>query len=306
MYVMENKYDITAASALTGLSPNLIRAWERRYSAVTPERSSTNRRLYSESDIEKLRLLKKGTDSGLTISTICGLPLEKIKHLVLGEKFSDNPEVTNQYRDYEYHLGNCFDAIEKIDANMLQVSLGKASIYLTDYEVINELIVPLVSRVLELSKRGIFNRLQLNLVINVSALFLENLINSITILPNNKKVYFLSLNQTLTKLSLLIAGSLCKIKGYETENLDLNNIDNLIANSNHSNGNNVIIVITLFPDEAAELINNIDYLESKFGKNTNYRLLALCHGTLKQIIENKNITTIDVGDIEKIRGLYND
>ncbi|NIS60351.1 MAG: MerR family transcriptional regulator, partial [Proteobacteria bacterium] len=41
----------------TGLTPHVIRAWERRYNAIVPGRSPTNRRLYSEGNIERLGLL---------------------------------------------------------------------------------------------------------------------------------------------------------------------------------------------------------------------------------------------------------
>ena len=34
----------------TGLSPHVLRVWERRYGAVTPVRSESNRRLYAEEE----------------------------------------------------------------------------------------------------------------------------------------------------------------------------------------------------------------------------------------------------------------
>ena len=38
----------------TGISSDVIRAWERRYNAVVSERTETNRRLYTDDDIEFL------------------------------------------------------------------------------------------------------------------------------------------------------------------------------------------------------------------------------------------------------------
>ena len=35
----------------TGISSDVIRAWERRYSAVVSDRTETNRRLYTDDDI---------------------------------------------------------------------------------------------------------------------------------------------------------------------------------------------------------------------------------------------------------------
>ena len=42
------KYPIKVVSQMTGLSVHVIRAWEKRYNVVEPERTDTNRRLYSE------------------------------------------------------------------------------------------------------------------------------------------------------------------------------------------------------------------------------------------------------------------
>jgi DNA-binding transcriptional MerR regulator len=38
----------------TGLSPDLIRVWEKRYGAVQPVRTASNRRRYSEREVERL------------------------------------------------------------------------------------------------------------------------------------------------------------------------------------------------------------------------------------------------------------
>ena len=45
---------IQVVNRRTGINSDVIRAWERRYKAIVSQRTSTNRRLYSDSDIEKL------------------------------------------------------------------------------------------------------------------------------------------------------------------------------------------------------------------------------------------------------------
>jgi len=66
----------------TGLSADVIRAWERRYDAVTPKRSSTSRRLYSDEDVERLLLLRRATQSGRRIGDVARLPLPALKDLL--------------------------------------------------------------------------------------------------------------------------------------------------------------------------------------------------------------------------------
>ncbi|PKL92294.1 MAG: transcriptional regulator, partial [Gemmatimonadetes bacterium HGW-Gemmatimonadetes-1] len=54
----------------TGLSRDVLRAWERRYGAVSPARSDGGQRLYSDEDIERFRLLAAATQHGRTISLV--------------------------------------------------------------------------------------------------------------------------------------------------------------------------------------------------------------------------------------------
>ncbi len=74
-----SSYTIGAAARLTGLSTQLIRAWEQRYRAVVAARSENGRRCYSATDVEKLGLLKALTDRGIAISTIADLEIHALR-----------------------------------------------------------------------------------------------------------------------------------------------------------------------------------------------------------------------------------
>lgn len=52
---------IGEVSRLTGVSCDLIRAWERRYGLLKPRRSTSNARLYSTEDVARLRLMRHYT-----------------------------------------------------------------------------------------------------------------------------------------------------------------------------------------------------------------------------------------------------
>ena len=69
------------ASQLSGLRSATIRAWEKRYQVVTPERADNKHRLYSELDIEKLSLLAQLTELGQNIGKIAKLDLEELKRV---------------------------------------------------------------------------------------------------------------------------------------------------------------------------------------------------------------------------------
>ena len=77
----------------TGLSAHVIRIWEKRYGAVQPERTGTNRRLYSEEQIERLSLLREITRAGHSIGPVAKLPTEKLRKLA-AEASRDNGQAT--------------------------------------------------------------------------------------------------------------------------------------------------------------------------------------------------------------------
>ena len=75
----EPTYPVRAAARLTGLSPELLRAWERRHAAVTPLRTAGGTRRYRESDLERLRWLKAAVAAGSRIGDVAHLPLEALQ-----------------------------------------------------------------------------------------------------------------------------------------------------------------------------------------------------------------------------------
>lgn len=63
----EGLYPIRTVSALTGVNPVTLRAWERRYGLVRPQRTPKGHRLYAEADIERIRHILQLLDQGIPI-----------------------------------------------------------------------------------------------------------------------------------------------------------------------------------------------------------------------------------------------
>jgi DNA-binding transcriptional MerR regulator len=64
------KFTIKTVCAQTGLLPVTLRAWERRYKLLKPQRTSGNYRLYSDRDIALLRWVKSRLENGMTIGRV--------------------------------------------------------------------------------------------------------------------------------------------------------------------------------------------------------------------------------------------
>jgi MerR family transcriptional regulator, light-induced transcriptional regulator len=61
----ESRFRIGELSRRSGVSPDLLRAWERRYGLLDPTRSSGGLRLYSESDLQRVLAMQKQLAAGL-------------------------------------------------------------------------------------------------------------------------------------------------------------------------------------------------------------------------------------------------
>lgn len=60
-------YRIKRVAHLTGINPATLRAWERRYGLVAPDRTGSGYRLYTDEDVAMLSRIKALVDEGLTI-----------------------------------------------------------------------------------------------------------------------------------------------------------------------------------------------------------------------------------------------
>jgi DNA-binding transcriptional MerR regulator/methylmalonyl-CoA mutase cobalamin-binding subunit len=60
-------YRIKRVAHLTGINPATLRAWERRYGLVAPDRTGSGYRLYTDEDVAMLTRIKVLVDEGLTI-----------------------------------------------------------------------------------------------------------------------------------------------------------------------------------------------------------------------------------------------
>jgi len=78
---MTSSYPIRAVSRLTGIPEDTLRAWERRYGAVIPQRSGRGR-LYSDTEIQRLVLLREVVSQGHSIGQIASVSDDQLRLLL--------------------------------------------------------------------------------------------------------------------------------------------------------------------------------------------------------------------------------
>ena len=75
------RYPIRAVSKLTGIAIDTLRAWERRYAAVTPVRDDRGR-LYTDADVARLRLIHQAVSAGHAVGRVASLGDAELRRLV--------------------------------------------------------------------------------------------------------------------------------------------------------------------------------------------------------------------------------
>jgi DNA-binding transcriptional MerR regulator len=153
----QHRHSIRIVSRRTGLSPDVIRAWERRYGVVQPHRSETRRRLYSDADIERLRLLREVTRSGRRISDLAGLSRLELIALAREEMRERpgrerGPEVESR-RAADF-LADALRALERLDVAALRDCLRAASVDLGVIDLLQGVVTPFLMDVGERWHRG--------------------------------------------------------------------------------------------------------------------------------------------------------
>jgi len=89
----QGAYRIGAVARLTGISPDTLRIWERRYDIVEPQRTPKGGRLYSQKDVTRLTMIKTLVDQGYAISTVANLPVDELNRRLNSAQPTNLPPV---------------------------------------------------------------------------------------------------------------------------------------------------------------------------------------------------------------------
>ena len=79
-------YPIAVVAARTGLSRDVLRVWERRYSAVAPMRTPGGQRLYSDEHVNRFRLLAAATRHGRSIGSVAHLDTDALARMAVEDE----------------------------------------------------------------------------------------------------------------------------------------------------------------------------------------------------------------------------
>lgn len=128
----------------TGLSPDVLRAWERRYGVVAPGRSPGGQRWYTEADVQRLRLLARAVNNGRNIASIAHLEKDALLEVVRADEASALARTTPHPLAAQPFLAEAMAAVEMLDGVALEHALRQATLRLSMDELLDGVVGPLV------------------------------------------------------------------------------------------------------------------------------------------------------------------
>jgi DNA-binding transcriptional MerR regulator len=127
-------------SRRSGISVELLRAWERRYGLMKPARTAGGLRLYSEEDLERVRAMRSHIASGVAAAEAAALVLREVS-------------VTSA-PPFEQELQSLAAALERFDEPAAQSLLDRTLSTYTLNTVLTDLVLPYLRMLGERWERG--------------------------------------------------------------------------------------------------------------------------------------------------------
>lgn len=247
---MENssKYNIKSVSVLTNLNIHTIRAWEKRYSAVTPERTETNRRMYSKEDIEKLNLLSEALRNGHSIGTIAHLSVEELRGLI-PSNFSHTTPITKPVSKFQNLIADSIYHISHYDYKSFENILLDSSVNFSRQSLLIDIIIPLLEEIGNLWESGKIRVTHEHFAVSVLRTFLGSLIDNNTIPPTAPKILTTTPEGFLHELGALISALYAMDFGWNAIFLGANLPAEEISSAAKANDVSAILLSFVYPED---------------------------------------------------------
>ena len=128
-------------SRRTGVSPELLRAWERRYALLRPRRTDGRTRLYSAADETRVRLMRRYVEQGLPPAQAAEMVTAARLAVRPGQALSIPPaEVTEAHREMQ-------GSLDRFDETSAQRALEKLFGTYSALTVVRDVMMPYLREV---------------------------------------------------------------------------------------------------------------------------------------------------------------
>lgn len=204
-------YNIKAAAKILDMPKVTIRSWETRYEAITPARTESGHRLYSDQNLEDLKWLKiQVQENGMKIS-------EAVKQLHASRKkfIVPNKELPQrEAMEYDEQIEQLFQAAAEMDTERFNYLLDLHFSLFHHQTVFFYIIAPLMVRIGEAWEDGVISVAHEHMITHIVQQRFNQFFRIFPTSPNLPKVMALSPSGEQHQLGLLLFTLFLRENGY--------------------------------------------------------------------------------------------
>ncbi len=261
---------IKAVSRRTGLSAHVIRIWEKRYGAVAPARTGTNRRLYSEDQIERLSLLRDITQAGHSIGMVAKLRTEELRKLAAETSGDHSPAMRPlpKATGVSPLLDKCVVAVKALDAAKLEETLKRAATALGAQGLLRRIIAPLAQTIGELWRDGSITAAHEHFASAVIRSFLGHSGKPFAAVENAPVLVVATPSGQLHELGALLVGAAASNLGWQVTYLGASLPAAEIAGAAQQNRARAVALSLVYPEDDPRLVQELARLRELLPPDT--------------------------------------
>jgi MerR family transcriptional regulator, light-induced transcriptional regulator len=272
-------HPISVVTRRTGLSQDLLRAWEKRYDAVRPLRTDTARRLYTDEDVERLRLLKVLVDGGRRISDVARLTASDLQALVAEDEkqaaVASSPRVMRRHDDGDPGqacLARCLEAVDNLDRPELEAALDAGAFALTAPLLRRQVLEPFIRALGDRWESGQWRMSQEHLATAVLRAVLWDSIRRADHGAGGATLVVATLSGHRHELGALLVGTIAAEQGWEVVYLGVDLPAEEIAAAARRRAARVVLISLVYPPGDVRTAVEIERLRHFLGPEV--RLIA--------------------------------
>jgi methanogenic corrinoid protein MtbC1 len=262
-------YGIKIATLRSGLTPHVIRMWEKRYEAVETHRSTTNRRLYTDQSIQRLVHLAELTRNGHSIGNIANLPDKELSelHRTLSPSAPKVAERANTDQKYVQVIKATLTAISNFDQCSLEKIFDEVVKKYGYSALIEKVLIPLIHNVGESWHDGDVTTAEEHAATSFIKDYLCVSARSFTSASNAPKLLITTPQGQLHELGAAIAASQARKLGWQVIYLGTSLPPDEIAGAAEKIGARAVILSIIYPLDDPQINGHLRKLRSQLDCN---------------------------------------
>ncbi len=301
----QGRHPIGVAAERTGLSPHVLRMWERRYALVEPDRSDGGRRLYSDAEIERLRLLHQLTLGGRSIGQVADLDDEELVELLREDERArarapTEPDERTLGPDAEEAVQSCITAAAELDEDALQRTLRRAAALLGVPRFLEEVAAPLLHTLGEAWHSGAATPAEEHMTSAVLRRVVESAMVSMEVGDEAPLVVVATPEGERHEIGALMAAATIRAEGWRVRYLgaDLPAVE--ISDAAARTGARAVALSTVYPLDDGALVGEVSALRESLDPGVT--LLVGGAGAVEHAGDLEEVGAVVLSDLDALRG----